>query len=107
LPVRATTQPPWLTVVSARAALPLTCVPFRMSTGGRAADELALVLGAGDAVDGVTAGALTGGGATEADVTGEVTGGATDEASPGDEAAPGDETVPDGVEPDGVALGET
>jgi hypothetical protein len=79
-------------------------VPFRMSTGGRGAGVLALVLGAGDAVDGVAAGAVVaGGGGTAADVAGEATGGDVG-ALVGDEPAA---VEAEGFEPDGVALGET
>jgi hypothetical protein len=86
-------------------------VPFRMSTSGLAAGVFALVFGAGDAVDGVAAGAVVaaGGGVTAADVAGEATGGADVDASAGDEAGDdeaGDDEA-DGVDPLGVALGET
>jgi hypothetical protein len=114
LPVSATTQPPRLTVVSARAAMPLMWVPLRMSTRGFVAGAVALVLGTGDAVVGVTAGAdvAGGGGVAEVDATAE-TGGADVGASAGEEAAgeeaggaeAGDEA--DGFDPAGVAPGET
>jgi len=85
-----------------------------MSTGGRGAGVLALVLGAGDGLDGVAAGEVDGasagalaigggvaGGGVGVSDCGYVTGGADVSASPGDEAGPGE------VELDGVALGET
>lgn len=64
---------------------------------------LALVLGAGDEVDGVAAGVVVAG-ATAADVAAEATGGADVGALVGDEPAA---VEAEGVELDGVALGET
>lgn len=76
-----------------------------MSTSGRAAGVVALVLGAGDGVDGVAAGAVVaGGGGTAADVAGEATGGEDVGALVGDEPAA---VEAEGFVPEGVALGET
>lgn len=79
-------------------------VPLRMSTTGLVAG--ALVLGAGDAVVGVTAGAdgAGGGGGVAARVEADTAGGADVDASAGDEAGG---TDADGVDLVGVALGET
>ena len=79
-------------------------VPFKMSTSGRAAG----VLGAGDGVDGVAAGAVeAAGGVALVDAAGEATGadvGAGD-VTPDDAALAGGDV--EAFDPDGVALGET
>jgi hypothetical protein len=95
--------------------MPLMWVPLRMSTRGFVAGKVALVLGAGDAVVGVTAGAdvAGGGGVAEVDATAE-TGGADVGTSAGEDAAgdaeAGDDAAgddADGVDPAGFAPGET
>jgi hypothetical protein len=113
LPVKPTIHPPRVSVVSARAAMPPTWVLFRMSTGGLTAE--ALVLGAGDALDGVAAGGVVASTSGGKDVTGEPTGVVDAGALAADEVRPG-KVEPAALElaalegdgePDGVARGET
>jgi hypothetical protein len=85
-----------------------------MSTAGLAAGVLALVLGAGDALDAVAAGGVVASTSGGNDVAGEPTGVVDADALAAAEVGPGKvepaalEVAPWGDgEPDGVALGET